>query len=190
MANIELKNIFKAYNGNAVLSGFSYKFERNKSYIVSGESGSGKTTLINIIAGLVAPDSGDVAARQNISMVFQEDRLLENLSVRANINAVLKEKIDGEKLDYMLSSLNLSGCAKKPARELSGGMKRRTAILRALAADFEVLIMDEPFNGLDENTKKITAEFIKNYIGGKIFIFVSHGKDDEDLFGSENVSLR
>ena len=134
-------------------------------------SGKGKTTLLNILLGLEPYDKGRIRGLEGRkkSAVFQEDRLCENLSSRANIRMIRERKISGcrefsKKMEEGLEALELKEWGNQPVRELSGGMKRRTAILRALLADWEILFMDEPFKGLDIETKKKVMEYVRKSV--------------------------
>ena len=172
--------IRKAFGDNIVLDGFSHEFADGKVTAVLGKSGCGKSTLLNILMGLMSPDSGDVIRPDGcrLSAVFQEDRLCENLTAGANIRLVTGKRFSKEQIASELKKLGLPGCENKPARTLSGGMKRRVALLRALLAEYDVLFLDEPFKGLDSVTKQIAMEYCKEKIAGKTAVLVTHDKDE------------
>ena len=144
-----------------------------------GASGVGKTTLIKILMGLVQADDGKVIGINNkkISVVFQEDSLCENLSVLLNIKLVC-ENISNLEIEKSLELLDLKDCMHKRVRELSGGMKRRIAIIRALLYDFDLLIMDEPFKGLDKETKIKVMDFVISKLENKSAIIITHDMDE------------
>ena len=123
-------------------------FPEGKTTCIRGRSGCGKTTLIRLLLGLDIPDKGKIEgiSDRKISAVFQEDRLCENLSAASNIRLVCTETISDRELEEAYKAVAL----QKPVRELSGGMRRRVSILRALQADSDCVIMDEPLRGLDE----------------------------------------
>ena len=124
-------NVTKKYGENIVLDNFSYNFSDSGYTCIMGQSGCGKSTLLLILMGLVKPDSGEVRGRSaKISAVFQEDRLCEDLTVLANLRLVFGKSRNDELL-AALSEIGLDGCENQPVRELSGGMKRRLALLRA-----------------------------------------------------------
>ncbi len=175
---IEMKNICKSFGENIVLDKFSAKFPVNKTSCIMGASGQGKTTLLKIILGLIKADSGEIIglSDKKISAVFQEDRLIENLSAFLNIQITsnLSEKIIMDNL----AKIGLSGFENSPVQSLSGGMKRRVAILRALLSDCDTIVLDEPFKGLDDETKDVTINLIKSLTLNKTLILVTHIKEE------------
>ncbi len=184
--DIELKNISKHYDGKYIFNNISYTFKQGERYLLTGASGSGKTTLLNVISGLLKPDEGIVTGinPSKISYVFQEDRLVENLTVSTNIGMVLKKSDEKLEIDNILKAFGLSGYAQSPVKNLSGGMKRRVAIARALLYDFEILLMDEPFKGLDAEIKKTVIGYITNKTLSKTVIWVTHDATETVLFNS------
>lgn len=154
-------------------------------------SGAGKTTLLRILAGLEKADSGQIEGLEGlrISMVFQEDRLCENLSASANIRLVRGKKRWGRdkkleaKISKAMAAVGLGGCEDQPVREFSGGMRQRTALLRALYSEWDVLFLDEPFKGLDEETKELVIEYTKKQCFGKTVIFVTHDRSEAGKMG-------
>ena len=161
MNTITLKNISKSFGDKSVLSDLNTFFEIGKISVIMGESGCGKTTLINIIMGLEKADSGEISGvPESISAVFQEDCLSENFSAVSNLRAVTGKKVAKETITELLLSFGLNDKdINSPVNRLSGGMKRRVAIARALIAESGLIIMDEPFKGLDEETKAKVACF-------------------------------
>ncbi len=193
---ITAENIEKSYGKTQVLNGFSYAFPAGKTTAVMGASGCGKSTLLSILMGMLKADSGEVTVTDGarISAVFQEDRLCENLTVSANIRLVIggRRKDNAaisEKIEKALMAVGLSGCEKKRARELSGGMKRRVSLLRALLSDYDALFLDEPFKGLDESTKKAVMEFCKEKLRGKTVIMVTHDISECEFLADEIIRL-
>lgn len=182
--DVIVKNLGKSFGCQQVLNNLSHTFPEGKTTCIMGESGCGKTTLLRILMGLEKPDSGSVTGIQkgNLSAVFQEDRLCENLSAAANLRLVKKDISDWE-IEEAFQSVKLKEAWNKPVRELSGGMRRRVAILRALLTDAGCIIMDEPLKGLDEETKKQTIRYIRNQTKGKTLIIVTHE-------GKESIELR
>lgn len=170
---IEVKNISKSYNGRTVLENISFTVNEGECVALTGESGAGKTTLMRIIAGLETADSGTVSIKADTkkTYVFQENRLLENKSVLDNILAVAPDK---EKALNILKECKLYDDKDKKAGNLSGGMKRRLAVARALCYGGDIYFLDEPLRELDEETLKITAELIKREIKGKTAILITH----------------
>ena len=173
-------NITKKFGDNQVLNNFSHEFAEGKVTAVLGRSGCGKSTLLNVLMGLMNPDSGEVVRgdNQRISAVFQENRLCENLTASANIRLVTGRRFTKERIAEELAAVGLADCADKPVRTLSGGMKRRTALVRALLAEYDALFLDEPFKGLDEATKQTVMEYARGKVKGKTVVFVTHDKDE------------
>lgn len=181
---LELRNISKSYGGNKVLDNFSLTFPNSGTVALLGPSGCGKTTLLRLIAGLEKPDSGDIIMTESykISMVFQEDRLLEALDTRGNVLAVTTNR---ELADMCLARCGLLGAAEKRISELSGGMRRRVAIARAMAFGGNILLLDEPFKGLDDETKRMVSDFVFENGNQRLTLFITHDKDEirEDCKG-------
>lgn len=172
---MRLSNISKTYGDIVVFKNLSAELPNGTVTQITGESGCGKTTLLRIIAGL-EDFSGEITERPSgkISAVFQEDRLFEELSALENCHLVLKGKPPFDIAEALVST-GLSGeDITRPVKELSGGMKRRTAIVRSLCADFGILLLDEPFKGIDNDNKRKTAELIKVHTIGKTVLLVTH----------------
>ncbi len=155
---IEIKSITKRYDSKLVLDNLSLKIKENSINIVSGPSGCGKTTLFNIISGIDLNFSGSISGvPSEVAYLFQEDRLLPYFTVLENVMFTLPESIDSESRMKLakkyLKLLKLNDDLSSFPHELSGGMKRRVAIARALAFPCELLLMDEPFNGLNPELK-------------------------------------
>lgn len=180
---MELKHISKAYAGKTVLQDFSCVIEDGSFCAVMAPSGAGKTTLLRLILGLEKPDSGEIlGVPTRKSALFQEDRLCPALSVLANVRLVLDKKSDPTPI---LEAFGLKDSLRKPASQLSGGMARRTALARALACPGDLLILDEPFNGLDEDNRILAADLIRQYRNGRTAILVTHRMEDLELLGIE-----
>lgn len=154
-----------------------------------GRSGGGKTTLIKLLMGLEKPTEGSIEGLfgKKLSAVFQEDRLCENLSAAANIRLVCRNHVSDEELKSAFQRVCLNEVWRKPVRELSGGMRRRVAILRALFAEYDFLILDEPLKGLDEETKQKTAVYILEKTQGKTVLVVTHDEEEAKLLRAEKI---
>lgn len=180
-AGISVSDLSKSYGGNKVFERFSGEFPAGKITAVMGASGCGKTTLISLLTGLLEPDGGSVnitPADAGFSAVFQEDRLCENMTVTANIRLVCGDRRSSAEIEQALERLGLSGWGDKPVRELSGGMKRRAALARALLADYGVIVLDEPFKGLDEATKAQVVAYCREMLAGKTAVLVTHDSEE------------
>lgn len=186
----EALNICKSYGNKKVLDNFTHNFAEGKITAVVGQSGCGKTTLLSILMGLTQADSGKlIGFDKPISAVFQEDRLCENLTVSANIRLVTGKRYTKADIENELCKVGLDGCAGKPVRELSGGMKRRAAIVRAILAQSEILFLDEPFKGLDSETKQSVIEYVREKSAGKTVIFVTHDREECEMLAEDMVEL-
>jgi NitT/TauT family transport system ATP-binding protein len=188
VSDIVLQSIGKSFGGKRVLDKLSHTFAAGGVHGLTGPSGSGKTTLLNILLGLTAPDTGAVSGVNTaaVSAVFQEDRLCERASVGANIRIAAPRAREKNALRSLIEEMGLD--EKTPVHELSGGMKRRAALLRAIAAPSELIVMDEPFTGLDEAVKQTAAAAIRRSLGGRTLIVVTHSESDLTLLGG-SVSL-
>ncbi|WP_316735913.1 ABC transporter ATP-binding protein [Pedobacter aquatilis] len=180
---IEIKDIYKSFSGNDVLKGISGKFEEGVTNLIIGGSGSGKTTLLKCMVGLHQPDSGSVLydgrdftpmtyeqridVRKEIGMLFQGSALFDSMTVEDNIMFPLNmftdqtrnEKID--RVNFCLERVNLAGKNKLFPSELSGGMKKRVGIARAISMNPKYLFCDEPNSGLDPKTSIVIDELIQ-----------------------------
>lgn len=161
--SIKMKNICKSFNGQQVLSDVSMSFSEGKITCIMGASGVGKTTLINILMGLWEADSGEITGINNkkISAVFQEDRLIEHWDAIKNILLVCSGNVTDEIVKKHLEDIGLVDYEGKPVRALSGGMRRRVAIVRAILSEYDILFMDEPFKGLDEKLKNQVVNYVR-----------------------------
>ena len=177
--SISLTNVSKSFGNNQVLKNFTATFPKGKVTAIMAPSGGGKTTLLRILMGLEQADSGTISGMEGLrlSAVFQEDRLCSNLSPSANIRLTSPE-ISKSEAAAALNAVGLDGCSHQPVRELSGGMRRRVAILRALMADYEILFLDEPFKGLDETTKELVIRDTKLRCANKTVLLVTHDEDE------------
>ncbi|MDS1002756.1 ATP-binding cassette domain-containing protein [Clostridium sporogenes] len=189
-------NAYKSYGDKIIFKDLNLNFEKNKITAILAPSGYGKTTLLNIIAGLDKLDSGNfIMKSQSISYMFQEDRLLPWLTVYENIAFVLKSntfKYEMENIiDKYLELVKLKEYKDYTLDKLSGGMKRRVALARAFAYKSEVLIMDEPFKGIDLALKKeIISIFLKLWEKDKkTGIVVTHDINEAKLLAHNTYFL-
>ena len=184
-----LKNIRKAYGEKTVLEQFSAAFAPGKTYAIMGHSGKGKTTLLRLILGLEKPDAGEITGvPRRIAAVFQESRLCPELTAGQNIALVL-EKGQKAAVIRMLEALDLTDCGKTKAAALSGGQQRRVALARALLYDGDLLVLDEPFTGLDEETKSRCLTAIRTARKNATILLVTHNRKDAAALGAEILEL-
>ena len=189
MNDIIISNISKVFGEKTVLSDFSEVIPGGKTTVIMGESGCGKTTLVNIIMGLEKADSGKISGSPaKISAVFQDDLLCEDFSAVSNVRAVVGKTLPKEKILAFLNCLGLSSADLScPVRELSGGMKRRVAIARATLADSDLIIMDEPFKGLDEDTRRKVIDFVLKETNSRTLILITHDQTEVGLLGADKI---
>lgn len=191
MSGLRIDNLKVAYGENRVFDGFGISFEQNTVNVILGGSGVGKTTLLNVIAGLV-PYSGSVSgADDNISYIFQKDRLIPAISVYKNLDLVLRNKIKDknerkEKIEKMLVELEILSERDKLPTALSGGQAQRVSMARAFLYPSDILLMDEPFKALDIGLKsRLFSAFDKLLAESpKTVVFVTHDVE-ECLFAAD-----
>ena len=173
---------------------FSASFLSGGWTAILAQSGRGKTTLLHLLAGLIKPTGGNIyypagsEKKPSFSMVFQENRLLEYESVLKNCKLV-NDKLPDDLIKETLKKAGLSQYTNKKVSTLSGGEKRRCAIVRALSADFDVLLLDEPFTGLDGETKTTMMQLIKDSTKSKTMIFVTHDEKGAEFFDCSILRL-
>ena len=176
---IRIKNVSKNYGSDRVLENVSLNIDMNETICLMGESGAGKTTLIRILLGLTSADCGSVGIQGRITAVFQESSLCPWLSAVDNVLIAMKN--GSSKRDYvreMLGKVLDEEALDKPVSCLSGGMKRRCEIVRAILCESDAVVMDEPFWGLDENNKMKVAQFILDNIDGRPLLVATHDLED------------
>ena len=185
--DIVLQNVSKSYAGRQVLRDISCRIPEGAICAVLAPSGVGKTTLLRLILELEKPDSGIISGiPAKKAALFQEDRLCPNLSVPANIRMAVPKASKGE-IQSILTELGLGDSLTKPVSALSGGMARRAALARALLGSGELLTLDEPFTGLDEENRLLAAKAILNHRRGRTTILVTHRHEDLELLGVEQI---
>ena len=210
MEQIIIKNLWKSYDSLTVLKNVDLTLDRDQTYCLMSPSGTGKTTLFRILMGLEKADEGeivwsassgscfgsgsdrDVSRPLRISTVFQEDRLCPTFSPLENVMMVQKqptcEPLKNE-IRTAMCRLLPEECFNRPVSTLSGGMKRRTAILRALLTKSDMLLLDEPFTGLDEETKIDVIRFLQEYRNNRFLLISTHQKEDVELLKGILITL-
>jgi phospholipid/cholesterol/gamma-HCH transport system ATP-binding protein len=209
---IEFRNVYKSFDDEAVLKDVSFRIKPGETKIILGESGSGKSTILKLLLGLIRADSGQilfdgrditlmterelVVLRRDIGMVFQEGALFDSLSVRENVGYRLSEEgvMDDAEIDAAVSQLlgfvGLEEAIDKMPADLSGGMKRRVGIARALVGTPKVVLYDEPTAGLDPITKRVIVELMIKLrdLEGVTSVFVTHDLQAAAIIASEYAS--
>lgn len=188
-----LHNIHKRFDHLEVLKNLDMTEEEKRLICILGPSGSGKTTLLNLISGVLQPDQGEISgfAGKTISYLFQENRLLPWKTVEGNIDFVLKDQMNREErqasIALYLEMVGLTAFKSYYPAKLSGGMKQRVAIARAFAYPADILLMDEPFKGLDLQMKMALIEAFLNLwrLDWRSVFFVTHDIQEALLIGEE-----
>ncbi len=211
---LEIKNLVKVYRSKTgdevrALDNVSISFPESGMVFILGKSGSGKSTLLNIMGGLDSYDSGefvikgksskdfggsDFDAYRNtfIGFIFQEYNVLDDFTVGANIALALElqgKKASAEKVNAILSSVDLLNYAKRKPNELSGGQKQRVAIARALVKEPQIIMADEPTGALDSNTGKQIFDTLKELSREKLVLVVSHDRDFAERYADRIIEL-
>lgn len=209
MSFLQVKNIFKSFGKTEVLRGITFEMNAHSRLALIGKSGSGKTTMLRLIAGLDIPDSGSIAIndevltsekkfikpeKRNMGYVFQNHSLFPHLDVYKNITFGMENQSKKEKLDIVMSYLSMLGLEDKInnyPHQLSGGEKQRIAIIRTLASNPRLLLLDEPFSNLDKNTKEKLKIDLKNILEKEKLptIMITHDADDSFDLADEVILL-
>lgn len=205
---VEFRNVHLAFDDDVILDGVSFRLRRGETKIVLGGSGTGKSTIINLVLGLLKPDAGEIfidgeeitdlddqelmRVRKKIGMIFQEGALFDSLSVYDNVAYRLAEaRVDEEEIEYevlrMLRFVDLEDAIDKMPVELSGGMRRRVGIARALVGNPSIVLFDEPTAGLDPPTARTICELAIKLrdIEDVSSIFVTHEMNNLEYLSGE-----
>jgi len=197
----EVTQLAHRFGGRNLFQGFSYQFSRGKFYSICGPSGCGKSTLLRILAGILKPTEGTIKSAQNLkeSFVFQEPRLLPWLSVEENIalpltlqNQMTEPLTKALAVSQLLTQVKLENAGKLFPEQLSGGMKMRASIARALITEPNLLFLDEPFAALDENTRQILQNDLRSMMSrdaSKSCFFVTHSVSEAVFLSDEILVL-
>ena len=191
---IRIEHLNKSYHDRPVLQDLSLSIPIGQITAVMAPSGVGKTTLLRILMGLETADSGKIEGLDGLrlSAVFQEDRPCANLSPVSNIRLVTGSSLSRQEILSALEQTGLSDCAGQPARELSGGQRRRVALLRALLAPWDLLLLDEPFKGLDTETRKQIMDYVLLHFHkkpGRTALLVTHDESEASYMAGNVFTL-
>lgn len=194
---IRMDNVSFQYGTQPVLSHFSYTFEKGVVYGITAPSGTGKTTLLNLAGGILQPAQGEIEKvyKGGIACVFQEPELLGQLTIKENIAfplaAHLKKETALQQAVSLLKEMELEGLENRYLHELSFGQQQRVAIARALAYPSPLLLMDEPFKGLDEAlcSRIIGRIRQRQAISGQTVLFSSHNPEELRLLADRIIRL-
>lgn len=192
---VEIKDLTKIYNDKTIFNKFSIELLSDKVNCIVGESGCGKSTFLNIIAGLTSKNEGIIKEVNNkdISYIFQEDRLIEWLTIYDNLKMSLrkyakKDELE-ERINYILEIIDLKDVKNKYPSQLSGGMRQRINIARAIGKPSKIILMDEPFKSLDYKIKYSIIDELKDIIFNeeRIVIMVTHDVDEAIYFNGRII---
>lgn len=168
---IRVRGLCKAYGETRVFQNFSAVYEKGRIYYLRQPSGSGKTTLLSILAGIEKADAGSIRVPERVSMLFQEDRLCEEYDAIKNVELVCgNRKQASEALLKLLEPESL----EKHCSSLSGGMKRRVALVRAMEAEADFVLLDEPFVGMDRENRRMAEQYIQERQQGRTILIATH----------------
>ncbi len=209
---IVAKNIYKSFGSNDVLKGVDFTFEKRKTNLIIGRSGAGKTVFLKILVGLIRPDKGKVwyddidfyslnisqvrELRKKVGMLFQGNALFDSMTIEENIRFPLdmftkmSQKEKDKQVNSCLEKVELVGANKKKPSEISGGMKKRVGIARAIVMDPEFLFCDEPNSGLDPKTSLVIDELIRSITVENNITTIINTHDMNSVMGiGENIIL-
>ena len=183
---IECSNLYLSFKGRVILNKVSFSLPDAGIFALMGSSGIGKSSLLKILSGLLAPDSGTIRGLDNlrVGIMFQEDRLLPWHTALKNVMLAM-EHPSQEEARKLLDALEIGESADMYPAVLSGGMKRRAALARAIAFSPDVLLLDEPFSGIDEQIKGRISPFIQK--SAPLIIFSTHNVKDAGMMGAMNI---
>ena len=185
-------NVSLNFGGKSVLHGLSFRVPAGGCVALMGASGSGKTSVLKLAAQLLTPTVGRVSGGGRISMQFQEPRLLPWRNAAENVNLVLSDtaKTLPESLTW-LTSVDLCDAAGLYPDELSGGMAQRVALCRALAAPADTVLLDEPFRGLDPDTRRRVMTVVRQATcaAGRTLLLVTHAEKEAVFFTDRIIRL-
>ena len=186
--DLVISHVYKDFGRGPVLRDVSLTVRQGETVCLMGPSGLGKTTLLRCVAGLERPESGFITGvPERLGYVFQEDRLCDVFSAVANVRLATGRTLP-EILRH-LEELGLAGSARRPVSQLSGGMRRRVAIARAVCAGPQLLLLDEAFKGLDDQCRRDTVAYIRRHTPGASLLCVTHDPEEAALLGGRCLDL-
>ena len=184
------EHLYKRFGDKPVLEDVSLTVPEGAVVCLMAPSGWGKTTLLRCMAGLEKPDSGTVRdVPERMGYVFQEDRLCGHMSAVENVRLATGRRMDTETIRAHLTELGLGGQLHQPVEELSGGQRRRVSIARAVCYVPELLLLDEPFKGLDGAARDRTAQYLLRHRNGAAVLCVTHDRADAAALGAEIAEI-
>ena len=189
---ITLRGVTKRFGDQVVLDGLDLDLAEGRATALIGPNGSGKTTLARLLLGLAVPDGGVIAGLEGLrrTAVFQEDRLCEQFTAVGNVRLVLDRATAVSAVADELRRVGLGeDSLAKPVRDLSGGQRRRVAIVRALMVDADLSVLDEPFKGLDDAAKALVMSYVRERCAGRTMLLITHDRHEAEWFGAHVIEL-
>lgn len=191
---IRLNGVYKEIKGKNVLNNINYTFEEGNLYLLKGHNGCGKTMMLRMLCGLIRPSSGTVEIDEgyDYGVLIENPTFMENETGFYNLKylASIKNEIQKEQIEAMLNHFNLGEVSKKKVKSYSLGMKQRLGIVQALMENPKVILLDEPFNALDEVNFKLVFEYLKNERGrGKIIVIAAHALEEKYMEEFDKIIL-
>ncbi len=189
---IELASVTKSFGSLVVLRDLSLTLSDGSVTAVLGANGSGKTTLGRLLLGLEVPSSGTLAGLSGLrrSAVFQDNRLCEQLTAVGNVRLALPRSVPRAQVADELRAVGLADeSLRKPVRSLSGGQRRRVAIVRGVLAPSDLVVLDEPFTGLDTDAKAATLAWVRARLDGRTTLLITHDPAEAEYFSATVVRL-
>lgn len=185
---VRIHDLGKFYEGAPVFRHVKLLLEEGEIYCLRAPSGAGKTTLLRILMGLERPDEGYVEGLKGrpVSAVFQEDRLCPSLDAEGNVR-LTAPACGRETIRQELLALLPEDSLGKPVSAFSGGMRRRVSLVRALLSPGQFLLFDEPFNGLDEQSRQAAFEYVEKRRNGRTLLFTTHHPEEAEALGARGL---
>lgn len=187
---IVIRNLSKSFGDLQVLRHLNMEIQPDTCNVLMGPSGQGKTTLLRILMGLEQADDGAIENLPQIrSAVFQEDRLCEDFTAVDNVAMVMAGRRNHSLIRKHLAAVGLADAADKPVSQLSGGMRRRVALVRSILADSDMILLDEPFKGLDDASRQTVVDYFLANTKGKTTLVVTHDPEEAEMLGANRLKL-
>jgi NitT/TauT family transport system ATP-binding protein len=190
-SDVVLRGIRRQFGERVVLSDFGLTLAGGAVTAITGPNGSGKTTVARLVLGLDSPDAGTIegiGARRRAA-VFQENRLCAHLSAASNVRLVLDRTQWGAADEQLLRVGLPTDALKAPVGALSGGQRRRVAIVRALAGNADLLVLDEPCAGIDTEGKPAVLDYIRQRAQGRTTLLITHDLSESEWLGARTVRM-
>ena len=190
---LKIENLSFAYDReHMIFTGFDLELKKSETVAVMGPSGCGKSTLLGLVSGFLTPTDGRITCNAHrISYAFQEPRLFPWLTVEENLKAVLPKEAPASQITEMLAFMDLGGTETLYPDELSGGMKSRVSLARALLYGGDLFLLDEPFSALDRELCTSLSQKLRRHLDsiGASAIFVTHRREDAEILASRIIEI-